>query len=375
MGANLAEYRLVYVANANGVTAVGDYAENLVRAVRPHFGEVVECRTGGPGDDTVRGLWQLRKQVVAAVAEGPPGRVLVHAELSAGALAPFWSTAGLNAIPTTATIHDPPQGVWWPARTAFLARHRLLMHGLHYPLRPLSRAIEGAVSGRRTLFALTETGRRSIQEMYPHTQTHHITHLVAERPRIRPAQERPKAVGFFGMVYRGKGFEQIARIRAQLPSDVVIRIAGRGTESLPRAEGIEIVGGVDGPDEDAFFESIRAVVVPYGKRHFYADTYPASGVVAHATAYRTPVVCTAYGSLAELDETRGALVVKPDGVETFGLPSNFASELNLLISDSARLTALAENSDREREANLAPRAADAFAAAWSRMLGRSLVDG
>ena len=100
---------------------------------------------------------------------------------------------------------------------------------------------------------------------------------MRDRPEIPPAQDRPKAVGFFGFVYRGKGFEQIAQIREQLPDDIVIRIAGRGTEELPRADGIEILGGVDGPAEDAFFSSVRAIALPYGKRHFYAETYPASG--------------------------------------------------------------------------------------------------
>ena len=109
-------------------------------------------------------------------------------------------------------------------------------------------------------------------------------------------------MGFFGHVYRGKGFEHIARIREFLPDDILIRIAGRGTESLPAAEGIEVLGGVDGPEEDAFFESIRAIVVPYGKRHWYAETYPASGVGASAQSYSTPVISTGYGPLAELDE-------------------------------------------------------------------------
>lgn len=370
MSADLSAYRLVFVANANGVTAVGDYSENLIRAVRPHFGEVIECRTGGPGDDTVRGLQRLRKKVAAAVAGGPPGQVLVHAELSAGALAPFWSIVGRKGVPVTATIHDPPQGVWWPARTSFMARHRLAMHGFHYPLRPVSRMLEGAVNGRRTLFALTERGRRSIEELYPDTHTVYIPHLVADRPAIRPAQQRPKAVGFFGNVYRGKGFEQIASIREQLPADILIRIAGRGTESLPGADGIDVVGSVDGAAEDAFFDSVRVIAVPYGRRHFYAETYPASGVVAHATAYRTPVVCTAFGSLAELDESAGALVVQPDGSETQGLPSGFATELSALINDEARLTALADNSEATRQARSAPRTAEAFAAAWSQMLAR-----
>jgi glycosyltransferase involved in cell wall biosynthesis len=372
MTASLHDYRLVFVGPAEGQTAVGDYSEDFVNAVRPHFGEVVECRTAAPGADGVADIRRQRRAVAQLVAAGPRGRVLVHAELAAGGLVPFWAIAGLRGIPVTATVHDPPQGIWWPARTRFMAEHRLLFHAVHYPLRPLSEKIEGMVNGRRTLFALTDMGRQSIERVYPNAHAIYVPHLVRNRPTIRPAQERPRAVGFFGHVYRGKGFEQVARIRELLPEDITIRVAGRGTESLPRAAGIEVVGAIDGADEDAFFESIRAVVVPYGKRHFYAETWPASGVVAHATAYRTPVVCTDYGSLAELDEGAGAMVVRVNGdgraTDTDTVAAELASAIKALVNDRARLTELGEHSEKTRQSRSAPRTAEAFVAGWTEML-------
>ncbi len=370
MAPRFSDHRLVFVAPAEGQTAVGDYAEDLVKALRPHFGEVVEHRTGGPGSDSLADLRRHRREVARLVEQGPPGRVLVHAELSTGVLATFWSIAGINGVPVTATVHDPPQGLWFLARTRFIARSRLLTHGIHYPLRPLSRAIEGRVHGERTLIALTETGRQSIERTYPRTRTGYVPHLVRDRPAIRPAQERPKAVGFFGFVYRGKGFEQIARIREQLPDDILIRVAGRGTESLPRADGIEILGGVDGPQEDAFFESIRAVVVPYGKRHFYAETYPASGVVAHAMAYSTPVICTGYGSLAELDAEHGVLTVRPEEEDSDGVAKVLAEAISSLVNDHAQLTDLGIAADRTRQERSAARTAEAFVETWAQLLNR-----
>jgi glycosyltransferase involved in cell wall biosynthesis len=374
MTTTLSDYRLVFVGPALGQTAVGDYAENLIAALRPHVGELVEHRTLGPGGDSARDLWRHRKAVKELVEHGPPGRVLVHAELAAGGLVPFWSTVGLKGVPVTATVHDPPQGIWWPARTKFVANHRLIMHGLHYPLRPVSRALEGAVNGHRTIFALSKIGRHSIDVTYPGTATVYVPYLVCDRPPITPAQSRPKAIGFFGHVYRGKGFDQIARIRRELPDDILIRCAGRGTESLPRAEGVDIVGPVDGPDEDAFFESVRAIVIPYGKRHFYAETYPASSVAAHALAYRTPIVCTGYGSLAEFGEETGAVVVplnEDDHVRA--IPPGFSDAIASLVNDDERLAKLGANADRTREERSAPRAAAAYAAAWEQML--ALGDG
>lgn len=372
MGA-LQDYRLVFVGPANGKTAVGDYAEDFVSGVRPHFGEVVEVRTGGPGDESLADLRQYRKAVAELVAQGAPGRVLVHAELSTGALAPFWSTAWLKDVPVSGTVHDPPQGVWMPARTRFVASSRLLNHGIHYPSRPVSRALERAVYGDRLLFALTETGRRSIERTFPSTKTRYVPHLVRSRPLIKPAQERPQAIGFFGHVYRGKGFEQIERLRELLPADIGIRVAGRGTEALPKADGIEVLGAVDGPDEDAFFESVRAIVVPYGKRHFYADSFAASGVVAHSMAYRTPVVTTDYGALAELDEQVGALVVRVNQREAPSEAATVATELataiESLLGDVARLTELGEYVEKARQDRSTPRTAEAFVAAWRDLLG------
>lgn len=373
MGTTLKDFRLVFVGPMLGRTAVGDYAEDVVTAVSPYFGEVVQVRTNGPGEDSLAEVRRHRKSVAGHVATAPGGRVLVHAELSTAALSPFWSTAGLKGVPVTATVHDPPQGVWMPVRTQFVAGSRLLNHGIHYPARPLSRKLEGAVYRGRTLFALTETGRQSIERTYPETTTRYIPHVVRERPSLRPAHERPKAIGFFGHVYRGKGFEQIERLRQLLPADIGIRVAGRGTQDLPVVPGVDILGPVDGPAEDAFFESVRAIVVPYGKRHFYAESFAASGVVAHATAYCTPQVCTDYAALAELDEHVGAHVVR---VNEAGTPADsdtvstaLATAITDLLNDDARVAELGANSARTRLERSAMRTAEAFTAAWAELLG------
>jgi glycosyltransferase involved in cell wall biosynthesis len=151
---------------------------------------------------------------------------------------------------------------------------------------------------------------------------------------------------------------------------VLIRIAGRGTESLPRQDGIEILGAVDGPEEDAFFESVRAIVVPYGKRHWQDVTYPASGVVAHAMAYRTPIVTTGYGSLAELDTKAGAVVVPVDHSQPDTVATALAGAISQLVDDQARLTELGEYAEKTRQERSGPRTAEAFAAVWSRILAQ-----
>ena len=367
----LKDYRLVFVGPRLGQTAVGDYSEAFIEAVRPYFRDLIEVRTGGPGVDGVREISSYRAAGAKAVADAPNGKVLVHAESAAGGVGPFWAVAGVRDVPVTLTIHDPPQGVWMPARTRFMADKKLLNHGLHFPLRPVSRWLEGRVNHRRTLFALTETGRRSIAETYPGVNAVRAPYLVGDRPVIPPAHERPRAIGFFGLVYRGKGFEQIARVRELLPPEIGIRVAGRGTETLPRTTGIDIVGGVDGPDEDAFFASVRAIVVPYGKRHFYAETFPASAVVAHALSYRTPVVSTNYGSLAELTVDDGVWLVATADAPPELVPTELARAATEVVDDIDLLTRLGASADRARVAASGPAVAAFFAAEWAQMLGRT----
>jgi glycosyltransferase involved in cell wall biosynthesis len=368
--AQLANYRLVFIGSAHGETSVADYSTNFVEAVKPYFAEVIDHRVPGPGNATLADVRRHRRAVRDHIAAGPPGRVLVHAELSTGSMAPFWSIAGLKDVPVTGTVHDPPQGLWFVGRTRFIAKHRLLNHAIHYPLRPVSRAIEGVAYRDRTLFALTDAGRRSIEETYPRTRALYIPCMAFDRPAIKPVQDRPKAVGFFGYAYRGKGFDQIARIRELLPDDVLIRIAGRGTESLPKADGIEILGGVDGPEEDAFFESVRAIIVPYGKRHWYAETYPASGVGASAQSYCTPVISTGYGPLAELDEATGAVTVQPTA-ETDGVARALVEEITSLVNDRERLTHLGLNAEKTSRERSRAGTGKAFAEAWARLLDQT----
>jgi glycosyltransferase involved in cell wall biosynthesis len=318
---------------------------------------------------------RVRKQVRELVASWPTGKVLVHSEIGCGMLSPFWSIAGLRGVPVTLTVHDPPLALWFTVRTRFMARYKLLMHGFHYPLRPLSRWIEGLVNGRRHIFALSKTGQASIDRVYPNTCTHYVPYRVAKKNAIKPAEDRPKAIGFFGMVYRGKGFDQIAQIRKELPDDILIRVAGRGTEALPRMDGVEIVGAVDGAEEDAFFESVRAIVIPYGKRHFYAETYPASSVAAHALAYRTPIVATGYGSLAEFDAATGAVVVPMGAGDPKALPSGFTDAIASFVNDDGRVAELGKNADRTREERSTSRTAEAFVQTWSTILGRQHESG
>ena len=369
MDGPLARARLVVVAPRMGVGGVGDYSQDVIDAVRPHVGELVEHRTGMPGADSVADLRRQSAAIAETVADAP-GPVLVHTELSGGSVAGFWGTAGLAAeVPVTATIHDPPHSIWWPARTRFLAEHRLLNHAVHFPLRPLSYRVQRRWLGPRTVFVLTRSGARSIAPLYPHLDVVQVPHIVARRPDITAPQDRPRAVGFFGLVYRGKGFEQLEHLRAHLDDDIAIRVAGRGTESLPRIDGVEIVGGVDGADEDAFFASIRALVMPYGRRSPYGMGYPASGVMARAIAYGTPVVCTDHGAPADHGDGDGVTVIRNAPEEPEELAVVVAQRVQDLVDDEEALTVAGEQVQAQRRAGSHEAVAAQFCSTWARLLG------
>jgi hypothetical protein len=209
---------------------------------------------------------------------------------------------------------------------------------------------------------------RSLKDNYPLARVARAPHIVPARPAGTPVPDRPKAVGFFGLMYRGKGFELIARIRDNLPADITIRVAGRGTEVMPSASGIEVLGGVDGPAEDAFFDSVRAVVVPYGRRTFYGDTFPSSAVVSHAIGYGTPVICSAHGALGDLSEEAGAVVLRGLGTQPDEIAGSLATAITSMVNDEQRLSLLGKYAADERHTRSAGPVADAFATTWAQSL-------
>lgn len=367
--------RLVYVAAERSAGGVGAYSEVFADILRRRVADFHEVRHPRPGTDTVTELRARRREIIELVdaANGRP--VVVHGEFSGGSVESFWPTAGLERkrpnVLVSATVHDPPGLVWWPGRVAFLEQRKLLNHAVHFPLRPLSRAIERQVVGNRTLFAMSDAGARSLLRAYPDTTVRHAHMPVWSRGEVVSAPDRPKAVGLFGLVYRGKGFEHVERLRSLLPDDIVIRIAGRGTESLPAIDGVEILGGIHDADLPAYFSSIRALVVPYGARSPYGEAFPGSSVVTDAIAHLTPVVCTGHGALGEL-RTEGGVHVVDDDVrtadETVGELAAAAAEL---VGSRERLSAMAESLRAMREVREPDEVVETYLDTWARSVCRA----
>ncbi|MGB2921065.1 MAG: glycosyltransferase [Mycobacterium sp.] len=316
--------RLIYVSPAPGRSGVGDYAQDFVDQIRPHFREVTEYWISSDGDETFTGVLsdvrQIRRLAKQQSAAGP---VVVHFEQSAGSLAPFWGSILPRSIPVTATVHDAPQPVWWPFKTRLLTRHRLLHHGAHYPLRPAINALQRRVSNGRIVFTLTSIGADNYQARQPGCDARASRIFIPPRPPIRPLTDRPMAVGMFGHVYKGKGFDLAERLRELLDDDIEIVLAGRGTAALPARPGVRVLGEVNGPDEDAFFDSIRFLIVPYSKDNRYGKAYAASSAVTRSFAYGTPIICILDGSLTETATEGGALSVD-GGIDAIARKANAA---------------------------------------------------
>jgi len=327
---------LILVAPRVNSGGVGDYAEELVAAAVPYFSCFREVRTGGPGDVGIMGLLRHRRQLAAdinkAASEGP---VVVHFELSAASLAPFWLLAGCpRHVVVTATVHDPPWAVWWPFRLKSVAARKWLHHGIHLPLRQLSKRLEQRALGKATLFALSDVGARALRESFPACPAASARHFIPSRAALKPAFDRPLAVGLYGHAAKGKGFERLVELRAALPAEVGVVVAGRGTEKLPSVPGVTILGAVEGAEEDAFFESVRAVLLPYDKTsRFYGKMLPASGVVSRSFAYGTPVLGFDAGTLREASKA-GGLVAVPNSVQAL------AGAAYRVINDQAELERL-----------------------------------
>lgn len=350
--------RLVYVAPEAGTGGVGDYASDFIEAVRPHVGSVVEYRDGGPGSTSLREVVARRRALRTLVEDPAAPPTIVHAEQSGGGMLPFWGPWRIRAAANTATVHDPPLGIWFPLRTRLLARYRLLGHAVNFPLSLIAVPLESRVNAGRDLFALTRVGANALRSAMTRSTVAATSLFVPRRPDLPSVAERPLAIGLFGYVYRGKGFESLQALRENLDADILIRVAGRGTKNLPPIPGVEILGEVEGEAEDEFFASIRMLVVPYNARTvYYREAIPAASTVSRAIAYQTPVLCTAQGALRELAEDGGALVVSGGGAE-------LAAAANLAVRDSELLTRLESETALLRAARTAEKVIEDFLRVW-----------
>lgn len=351
--------RLVYIAPESGSGGVGDYATDFVEAVRPHLGSVVEIRHGAPGSLTLRELLAQRASLRRLVAEPGAPDTIVHAEQSGGGILPFWAPYRLRVGANTATVHDPPLAVWFPLRTRLLARHRLLGHAVNFPLSLVGGLLESRVNAGRHLFALSRTGAAALDSVMTRSTVSAASMVVPERVPLPAVADRPAAIGLFGYVYRGKGFESLRMLRESLDDDILIRVAGRGTAELPGIPGVEVLGEVEGPQEDAFFASIRMLVVPYTARTVYfREALPAASTVTRAFAYRTPVLCTRQGALRELADDGGVLQVD-GGAQALAFAANSA------VWDSELLGRLESETAILGAQRTADAVVDSFLRVWS----------
>lgn len=351
---------LVHLAPRSGTSGVGDHADDFAAAARPHVLRVVELRHGPPKADRWSEVRQLRREVVRIVEECR-GPVIVHAELSGGAVASFWTLASLRGrgAVLSATVHDAPRPVGYPYLSRIVGRSRWTMHGVHLPLDPVSIRLERRVVSDVHLFALSPEGVAAMEAMHL-GRTRGLSHLIVPtRPVLPVPSARPRAVGMFGHVYPGKGFEHLRVLREGLPDDVAVRIAGRGTERLAAVGGTEVLGPVEGAAEDDFFASVRLLVLPYGNRHTYGlPTVPASSALTRALAYGTPTVSPPEGALVGA-AARGATVLADGGV-----PGLAATAARLVADDSAldeaAVAARAHAATQTAESAIAP-----YVATWA----------
>jgi hypothetical protein len=301
-GDPLSQSTLIYVAPRTGTSGVSDYADDILTLAHEVFPRVIEVRCGGAGQDSFSDVRRGMREVQRAIRSSR-GPVLLHTELSGGALLPFWALTLKDArrpnVRRSSTLHDAPLGVWLPFRSRGIGKSRLLVHAIHFPTMPLLQRFERRVLKGVRLSALTESGARAIEYELRHEHVD-VTFLPPPvKPELEPPVERPLAVGLFGYVYRGKGFDSLAQLRLLIDPRITIRVAGRGTEQLDAEPGVDIVGPVEGADEDRFFESVRAILMPYSKRSSYGPvTHVASSVLARSIAYGTPAMTIAYPGLA-----------------------------------------------------------------------------
>jgi len=102
----------------------------------------------------------------------------------------------------------------WPFDTSLIKRHRLLHHAVHYPFRFVTNALQRRMCKGRIIATLTSVGARNTQLRQPDVDARATRHPIPSRPAMKRLPERPLAIGLFGHLYRGKGFEELTALRA-----------------------------------------------------------------------------------------------------------------------------------------------------------------
>ena len=234
----------------------------------------------------------------------------MHAELSGGSVAAFWALAGREGVARTATLHDPPRPVWFPFLSRIVGRSRILVHGVHRPTSKAVLALERRVMRDVDLVVLSSNGEQALRSLRMGASVRRSSLLMPTANPIIPAGSRPLAVGLFGHVYGGKGFELLPQLRRHLDPRIAIRVAGRGTERLPHVDGVEILGEVDGRALEEFFASIRLLLLPYDKQPLGGVLpQPASAAQLVAAAYGTPTLALATARVPDLEASGGCRLV------------------------------------------------------------------
>lgn len=358
----LSETQLIFVSPAPGHSGVGDYALDFVAEVEPHFKRVIEFWVEHSSDEKARDVARNVRSIYRLAREASKrGPVIVHFEQSAGSLTPFWAAMLPRSIPVTATVHDAPQPVWWPFDTTLIKRHRLLHHAVHYPFRFVTNALQRRMCKGRTVLTLTSIGAQNTQLRQPGVDARATRIFIPPRPEVKRLPDRSLAIGLFGHLYRGKGFEQLDALRAALDDDIEIVIAGRGTDSVPSVKGITVLGEVNDAAEDAFFESIRFLVVWYDKKSRYGRGFPASGAISRSYAYGTPILCNLDGALPEIAAEGGAVSID-------GSIEDLARRANVLVRDEEMLTKLAAEIGWLRSERTVANCAAPLLEAWTELV-------
>lgn len=351
--------RLVVLAPRGGSCGVGDHADAFLDAVRPQVGSVIELRHGSPGTDGVLAVWAYRRRLSALLRQDRSSTV-VHAELAGGSVASFWALAGRSGVRRTATVHDAPRPVWFPFLTPWVARSRVLVHGIHRPLSRVLLRLERRVLREVDVVALSSNGAASMRSLRLGASVTESRLLLPSRAPIAPAASRPLAVGLYGHVYGGKGFDALREIRAALPESIALRVAGRGTSELGRIDGVEVLGEVNGDEESAFFASIRLLLMPYDKQPMGGVLpQPASATQLVAAAYATPCLALHTARLPDLASAGGCRIVE-------GGPSALAAEAGRLVNSPLDLSEMSREITAFREHQSASDSIAPYLALWAR---------
>jgi glycosyltransferase involved in cell wall biosynthesis len=273
------------------------------------------------------GAWRRDRRLLAQAAQDLSGTDVVHVQYSDLGFRSVWGSGWRKLSNVSSFLGQ--------LRTPFVATLHDLSPSRRHGLSPDSIALQRLARAARVCLVSSDEEHVRLRQTVPRARVETIPHFVEERALPdRAADKRALGLGdarvvtLLGFIHTRKGYRLLLDSVPQLPSDVVVLLAGEPIGAAAAALGdagqygerVRITGYLPEPELDWYLAATDLAVCPF--LHMSA-----SGSLATWISTGRPILASALPQIAEYNE------IAPGAISTFTpyTPSALASRVSELL--------------------------------------------